>query len=184
MNEKKLVAELVKGSTNALGKIIGAYSGYVCAVMRNLSGGALTEEDLDELSIDVFYRLWEHRENIVPEIGLRPYLAAMARNAAINRLKRETALSDISELSTLDIAADIIVEEKAELGAMMSCLEDGMETLSEDEREIFFRFYFYGERCTVIAKTMSLPENTAYTKLRRAREKLKEFLIERGFDHV
>ncbi len=181
MNEKRLVTALVKGSTNALGKIIGAYSGYVCAVMRNLSGGTLSEEDLDELSADVFYRLWEHRGNIDPETGLRPYLAAMARNAAINRLKQSREHSDISEA---DIAADIIVEEKAELNAMMSCLGEGMETLSEDEREIFFRFYFYGEKCTVIAKNMSMPENTAYTKLRRAREKLKNFLKERGYYHV
>ncbi len=181
MNEKRLVKALAAGNTGALGEIIGAYSGYVCAVMRNLSGGSLSEEDLDELAADVFYRLWEHRGNITPEMGLRPYLATMARNAAINRLKRETSFSDISEL---DIAADIIVEEKAELNAMMSCLEEGMETLSEDEREIFFRFYFYGEKCAVIAKTMSLPENTVYTKLRRTREKLKDFLTERGFDHV
>ncbi len=181
MNEKKLARALSKGSTSALGKIIEIYSGYVCAVMRNMSGGALSEEDLDELSTDVFYRLWERRVNIDPEIGLRPYLAASARNAAINRLKQLTTFSDISEN---EVISDIIVEEKAEINAMMRCLEEGMETLAEDEREIFFRFYFYGEKCTVIAKAMSLPENTVYTKLRRTREKLKNFLTERGFDHV
>ena len=107
--EQRLAAALKKGDTAALAKIIDGYAGYVCAVIRNFSrghhpgSGAFTEEDIDELCGDVFFGLWEHREGIDVELGLKAYLSAIARNAVKNRVRSsKPPLESLDELEISD----------------------------------------------------------------------------------
>lgn len=182
MNEEKLVRALADGDKKALEKIMKKYSGYVCTVARNFSRGALSEEDIDEISVEVFYKLWKCRQNLEIKIGLSAYLSTAARNAVKNRFRSlPPPFEDISEL---EISCDFLVEDKAEISEMMECLNEGIERLSPKDREIFLRFYLYGEKSSQIASAMNISESLVRTNLHRAREKLKKFLSERGYDYV
>lgn len=181
-NEKRLSAELKLGSTAALGKIIDGFSGYVCTVVRNFSRGTLSEDEIDELTGDIFYKLWQNRANLDAEIGLRAYLSASARNAVKNRFRdMKQPPEDISELEITD---GYSIENQAELNEMMRCLDEGLKTVSDREREVFARFYFYGERTPDIARITNLSESYVRGILSTARSKLKDYLMKRGFDHV
>ena len=81
MNEEKLLRALADGNKKALEKIMKRYSGYVCTVARNFSRGRLSEEDIDDISVEVFYKLWSCRQSLDIKIGLSAYLSAAARNA-------------------------------------------------------------------------------------------------------
>lgn len=182
MNEEKLVRALADGDKKALEKIMKKYSGYVCTVARNFSRGALSEEDIDEISVEVFYKLWNCRQNLEIKIGLSAYLSTAARNAVKNRFRSlPPPFEDISEL---EISCDLLVEDKAEISEMMECLNEGIDRLSPKDREIFLRFYLYGEKSSQIASAMNISESLVRTNLHRAREKLKKFLSERGYDYV
>lgn len=182
MNEEKLVRALADGDKKALEKIMKKYSGYVCTVARNFSRGALSEEDIDEISVEVFYKLWNCRQNLDIKIGLSAYLSTAARNAVKNRFRSlPPPFEDISEL---EISSDFLVEDKAEISEMMECLNEGIDRLSPKDREIFLRFYLYGEKSSQIASAMNISESLVRTNLHRAREKLKKFLSERGYDYV
>lgn len=67
---------------------------------------------------------------------------------------------------------------------MMNCLNEGIEQLSPKDREIFLRFYLYGEKSSQIAKAMNVSEGLVRVNLYRARTKLKKFMSERGYDYV
>ncbi|MBD5114981.1 MAG: sigma-70 family RNA polymerase sigma factor [Ruminococcaceae bacterium] len=183
--EERLAEKLKKSSAAALEKIIDGYSGYVCAVIRNFSRESLSENDIDELCGDVFFKLWQHRENLDPKLGLRPYLSAAARNAVKNRFRRNKAqmLSD-GDISEFEIADDFEVAEQAELNELISCLKEGLRELSERDREIFMRFYFYGEKSAEIAAKTGLSDSSVRSALSRTRAKLKEYLTKRGCDYV
>lgn len=180
--EERLAEKLKKGSPSALEKIIDVYSGYVCAVIRNFSRGGLSENDIDELCSDVFFRIWQHRENLDPTLGLRPYLSAAAKNAVKNRFRSDKSqmLSD-GDISEFEIADDFRVSERAELNQTMSCLNEGLKELSSRDREIFLMFYFYGEKASDIAAKTGLAEGSVRSVLSRTREKLKNYLTEKGF---
>lgn len=183
--EKRLAARLKKGDTAALKEIIDRFTGYVRTVIRNFSRGALSEQDVDELCSDVFYSLWRRRESLDAKIGFRSYLSAIARNAVKDRFKSaKPPCEDISELDGLEIQSDFSVEDAAQLREAMRCLDKGLEELSEEEREIFARYYFYGESTPQIAKKLNLAEGVVRSKLSRTRSKLKEYLTERGFDYA
>lgn len=180
--EKRLAVKLKKGDTAALKEIIDRFTGYVRTVIRNFSRGALSEQDVDELCSDVFYSLWRRRESLDAKIGFRSYLSAIARNAVKDRFK--SAKPPCEDISELEIPDGFSVEDAAQLREAMRCLDKGLEELSEEEREIFARYYFYGESTPQIAKKLNLAEGVVRSKLSRTRSKLKEYLTERGFDYA
>lgn len=180
--EKRLAARLKKGDTAALEEIIDRFTGYVRTVIRNFSRGAFSEQDVDELCSDVFYSLWRRRETLDAKIGFRSYLSAIARNAVKDRFK--SAKPPCEDISELEIPDGFSVEDAAQLRETMRCLDKGLEELSEEEREIFARYYFYGESTPQIAKKLNLAEGVVRSKLSRTRSKLKEYLTERGFDYA
>lgn len=182
MNDEKLLLALENGDASALERIMKKYSGYVCTVARNFSRGFLSEEDIDELSIAVFYRLWEQRGSLDLKLGLSAYLSAAVRNAVKNRFRDDPPPCD--DISELDIPSDFSVEEQAERSEMLKTLDEGLKTLSPKQREIFLRFYLYGEQSSQIAIAMSISDNSVRTELHRARAKLKEYMSDRGYDHV
>ena len=180
--EKKQISALKNGDTAALEKVITDFTPYVCTVVRNFSKGMLTEDDIDETAADVFIKLWRSRERLDPQCGLKPYISAIARNTVKNRFRSlPPAAEDIDEIEAED---DFDLEKNAELTETLACLEKGLMTVSDDEKEVFMRFYFYGERTSEIAAALELKDSTVRSKLTRTRAKLKEFLKERGFDNV
>ncbi len=183
--EKRLAAALKKGSVKALEKVIDTYSAYVCTVIRNFSHGTLTEDDIDEICSDVFFNVWQHREGLNPENGLRPYLSAAARNAVKNifRTEKPDTLSD-SDISEFEIEDQNKVYEQAELNEMILCLKNGLKELSERDREIFLLYYFLGKKAPEIAILTNLTEGSVRSVLSRTRKKLKDYLIERGCNYV
>lgn len=180
--ERSLAVKLKKGDTAALKEIIDRYTGYVRTVIRNFSRGTFSEQDIDELCSDVFFSLWQHRESLDAGAGFRAYLSATARNAVKDRFKSEKPpCEDVSEL---DIPSGFQVEETARLHEMIRCLDKGLSKLPERESELFVRYYFYGESTPEIARKMNLSESTVRSALSRTRNKLKEYLMKRGFDHA
>ena len=180
--ERTLAVKLKRGDTAALKEIMDCYTGYVRTVIRNFSRGTFSEQDIDELCSDIFFSLWQHRENLDADVGFRSYLSAIARNAVKDRFKSDKPpFEDISEL---EIPSGFRIEETAQLREMIHCLDEGLSTLSERESEMFARYYFYGESTPEIARKMELSESTVRSALSRTRNKLKDYLTKRGFDHA
>lgn len=183
MNEEKLLRELADGNQKALEKIMKKYLGYVCTVARNFSRGALSEEDIDDISVEVFYGLWRCRRNLDTRSVLSAYLSAATRNAVKDRFREmPPPYEDITELEML--SDSLSTEDKAEFSIIMGCLNEGVKLLSPKEQEIFMRFYFYGEKSSHIAETMNISESSVRTDLHRIRAKLKKYMSERGYDYV
>ena len=77
--ETDWIRRLKQDDETALCEIIGKYTGYVYTILRNFSHGTLPQEDLEELTADVFLRLWNSRNRLRDGSDLAPYLAAIAR---------------------------------------------------------------------------------------------------------
>lgn len=180
--ERKLVSAFKNGDTVALEKVITEYTPYVCTVVRNFSKGMLTEDDIDETAADVFIKLWRNRGHLDLKYGLKPYISAIARNTVKNRFRALPPLTE--DIEDIEAEDDFDLEKSVELTEALACLEKGLMTVSDDEREVFMRFYFYGEKTSEIAIALNLKDSTVRSKLTRTRAKLKEFLSERGFDNV
>lgn len=69
----------------------------------------------------------------------------------------------------------------AEKAEAIACLVCGLEILTEQERELVIRFYFYGEKTSDMAKALHLSDTAVRVRLYRSRGKLRRYMEERGF---
>ena len=151
------------------------YSRYVFTVIENHAKGFLAKEDIEEAVEDTFISLWRHRGSVSAELPLMPYIAAVAKNAARNRMRtvnvKMTASGDGVSLNDYGY---IRVETVSDiLGAAGK--------LNKKQYEVFIRYYFYGEAMDMISTGMGIGESDARTTLHRARESIKGYLSERGY---
>ena len=77
----------------ALDRAVEAYTPYLSAVVWNAMGASASAEDVEEVVSDAFLALWSSRERLDPERGIKAWLAAVARNKAVDRLRAAPAAS-------------------------------------------------------------------------------------------
>lgn len=176
--QDKLTARLRLGDPAALEEIIDCYGAYAAKILAAFLGRTMTREDAEEALSDVFVALWNSRGRIEGE-DLRPYLAAIARNTARQRLRRLHPADPLPE-------GDILPDEQpgpehlAETAETARELREAVNNLSQPERAVFLRFYYLGQTTAEIAAATGENEATLRGRLRRGREKLKRYLTERG----
>ena len=179
MDDKKLVRQLEKKDETALIALIERYSAYVSTIVRNIVNGALYSSDIEEITADVFIRLWNCSGKLRVE-NLRSYIAAIARNLAIDRLRVMHYTVNLDEIEFGD-GSDI--EFETEHSMLAYELKRTINEMDSRNRELLLRFYYYYQQIPQIAAEMSMSEVACKTALHRARYKLKQKLIERGYDN-
>lgn len=173
MNNVKLIRALMRGQRGALDRVIAVYSGYTASVARSVLGSAASREDLEEIVSDVFVALWRTAERLDETRPLKSYLAAIARNASIDRLRRQRPEEPLP-------ADDLLAADDTEGPEAQALRREQAETLrvlllemAADDREIFVRFYYYRQTVREIAAIMAMNESTVKARLSRGRTKLR-----------
>ena len=174
MTEAKALSAMREGDQEALGWIIDRYSAYVGSIVTNIIGESMGRADVEEVCSDVFLALWQNAGKILP-LHLKGYLGRVARNMALKKLrqrKRELPLED----DILILEEDSLYERLAEKDRVV-LVRKALLSLSQEDREIFLRYYYREESVQQIAGQMGLKPNTVKTRLMRGREKLRQSLI-------
>ena len=176
MEDSKLIRSIKLGRRGALDRAIGQYSGYAAAVARGVLGPQASREDLEEIVADVFVALWRSAARLDETRPLKSYLAAIARNAAVDRLRRQRSEEPLP-------ADDLLAADDAEGPEAQTLRREQAETLrrlllemAADDREIFVRFYYYRQTVHEIASVMERNESTVKARLARGRARLRDKL--------
>ncbi|MBP5362470.1 MAG: sigma-70 family RNA polymerase sigma factor [Ruminococcus sp.] len=177
MEDKKLVRQLRRKDEKALVMLVEQYSSYVSTVISNIVHGVLSESDIEEMTADVFIRMWNNSEKLRAET-FRSYMAAIARNLSVDRLRKMHFTVEIDEIELGD-SSDI--ESETERRMLADELNRTIGEMEPRNRELLLRFYYYYQKIPQIATEMRMSESACKTALHRARNKLKEMLEERGY---
>ena len=178
MDEGRLAERLRRRSRSALEQAIRHYTPYVSVIAWRVLGDRARREDVEEVVSDVFLALWAHAGELDPDQGLRPWLGAVARNKAADRLRRlpEAPLPLPEEAP----APRGRPEEEAEQREWAALLWDAVDALEEPDRTLFLRHYYYGEKLKDVARDLGLKLSTAKSRLHRGRKLLRAQLTEGG----
>ena len=123
---------------------------------------------------DAFVYLWEHPEKFDPARGsLKSWLAMIVRSRAIDRyrqlVKRQTVSIEDALLQT-----EVIPEAPGLEEEIRDALMQALGQLTEPDREILLRRYYFDQKPKEIAKATGLTvkqvENHVYRTKRRLRE--------------
>ncbi|MDE6890802.1 MAG: RNA polymerase sigma factor [Lachnospiraceae bacterium] len=82
---EKAVARMVQGDKTGLKEIYENYVGYIYRIIYEV---LQNKENAEDVTSDFFIRLWEKAEQFKPGSGHRGYLAVMARNMAIDFIRK------------------------------------------------------------------------------------------------
>ena len=177
MNDKRLINKLKSGDEKALSKIMDKYTSYAYTIAMNIIGSYMQKEDVEEIVSDSFVSLWSNASGLREDCELSPYIAAIVRNQSKNKLRKlryDELLDMIPDGSDFQQQFDIMETTREIVSAVR-------EILKPEEREIFIRHYFYGEKLEPIAAESGLTLSNCKTKLYRAKIKVRKYLIERGY---
>ena len=85
---KKLALRLKDHDESALRQVILKYTPLITAIIKNISNGSLTKEDIEEAVSDTFVALWKNADSFAPE-KLAGYLCTIAKSKAFDRLSKK-----------------------------------------------------------------------------------------------
>lgn len=140
-------------------------------------------EDAEESVSDTYWKTWE---SIPPQ---RPsyffaYLAKICRNAALGRLDWRNAARRKAEVVSLtremeDCIPDHRAMEQTDR-ELESLLNQFLGTISQENRQIFMRRYWYMDSIADIASACGMTGSMVKSRLHRTRGKLRTFLEGEG----
>ena len=180
-DDEKILKLYIERNEDAIEQTQQCYGSYLLSLARSVTG---SEQDAEECVNDTYLRAW----NSIPPAHpapLRPYLARITRNLALDRVSRERAqkrgsgeltlmLSELSEVLTDSLA------EQSEQGEISTAIDAFLRTLPKTERVVFVRRYFYGCSIAEIAKECGVGSSKIKSMLHRTRQKLRVRLQKEG----
>jgi len=160
------------------------YGAYCLSISQNILGN---REDAQECVNDTYLQAWNTIPPYRPHI-LSTFLGKITRNLSINLYKKNKRekrgggqiVLAIDELN--EIIADKNSEAEFDRAELSTAINDFLAMLPEEKCSIFVCRYWYAYSITEIAKRFRMKENAVSVTLSRLRQKMREHLIERGFD--
>ena len=161
------------------------YGGYCTAIAGNILEN---REDAEECVNDAYLAAWNAMPPHRPG-HLAAFLGKLVRNLALNRYKRNTAekrgggavTAVLDELSELVSGTDT-VEQELERRELVWAINGFLAGLSPKKRSLFVSRYWYTESIAEIAARHGMKEGAVSMTLSRLRAKLRDDLLERGFE--
>ncbi|MDR0347036.1 MAG: sigma-70 family RNA polymerase sigma factor, partial [Coriobacteriales bacterium] len=146
-NQQVLLKALRRRDVHALEAVIDEYGGYVMAVALHTLGSLGNRQDAEEIVSDVFVALWKNAAKLAPDSNLKPWLAVVARNTSLKRLRTLKPVQSF-DAQTDEVLATLAVLQSAsydEPGASDETDEQMtdvlFEGLSSIDRELLQRHY-------------------------------------------
>jgi RNA polymerase sigma factor (sigma-70 family) len=171
-----LVEECKAGNRKAQRDLYGMYSTAMYNVCYRMLNDADEASDmLQEAFIDAFTRLSTFRH----ESTFGTWLKKIVVNKCINakqRRKIEWVLAETSALEDPASEQDDLDEEELELS--IDRVKIAMQQLPEGGRVVFSLYLFEGYDHAEIAQILNISESTSKTQFMRARNKVKELILQ------
>jgi RNA polymerase sigma-70 factor (ECF subfamily) len=159
--ERALLARIGAGDESAMSDLYGRYSGIVYGVALRVLGSTAAAEDVLQ---EVFLQLWRNPQAFDSDRGkLAPWLAVIARNRAIDLLRKRPMEEDIDELP---ISTGVNLEDEASERMAIDKVRGVLTQLPAEQRKALEMAYFEGMTHTEIAAKMGDPLGTVKTRIR------------------
>lgn len=178
MQEKKLLRLLEKDPDAALRQLMDTYG----ALLYSVAYGVLRDQrDAEECVSDALVKLWQTRERLRQPQRLKSYLCAIARNAALDRLRAKAPYQELSLQQ--ELLEDVTVSDRLEDVMLEALVTDAIEGLGEPGKTIFLRRFYREERVKDIAADLGMTPRAVESQLYRGKKRLKTMLQQGGLDY-
>lgn len=181
-----LMKRAAKGDETAFEQLVTAFE----AQIYNLAySGLRHRQDAEDVTQEVFLRLWRTRGDFRGECSVRTYVMHIAHNAITDAMRRRTSRAvsqlpddaDEDDAPHRELADPTDLEEEYIQKERRAAVREAIERLEPEGRELVVLRDLNGLSYADIAETTGLPLGTVKSRLSRARDQLKEFLKKGNF---
>ncbi|MCA9922106.1 MAG: sigma-70 family RNA polymerase sigma factor [Anaerolineales bacterium] len=179
LSDQVLMQRIAKNETEALGVLYDRYGRLIYSVAYRILGSAETAE---EVTLDVFHRAWERAGGYRSDRGsVRTWLAGVARNRAIDLLRRQKSRAEHLTVQWADVLAEPVAttpnpEKTTALNLQKQRIRAAISELPDTQQAVLTLAYFSGLSHREIADQTDIPLGTVKTRLRLAMQKLQLLL--------
>ena len=178
----KELKEYIERNELNIGKIINEYSSFLYKVIKNNSYN-LPDEDIEEIITDSFFVLWNNYKKMNLDDKISNYLVGVSKNILFNKLrknKKQFNNVNIEDYQNIINTKDD-VENLFEDQDRMKFIENIINNMDKESKEIFIYFYYEQRKIKEISKILNISESKVKTRLHRVRKKIKKELEKGGY---
>jgi RNA polymerase sigma-70 factor (ECF subfamily) len=186
LQDSELIALIAdRRDDGALSALYDRHSRLVYSVALQLLG---SQGQVEEVTLDVFTRVWEKASTYDPaRARVQTWLVSMARNRAIDLLRRANVRPDSRSVDLDDVAYQLEADDDSPEQAVVKGLQAGrvraaLAELPDEQQQVILLAYYQGYTQRQIADALALPLGTVKTRVRLAMEKLRALLAEEQTD--
>jgi len=184
MTELELVRAAQKGDDSAFEELVRTYEKKVYHLALRMCG---SQEDAYEIAQEAFLSAWKGLKFFRGESSFSTWLYRLTSNAAIDFLRRDKRQSGPGEISLDDEETYIeptdprpTPQQHAERAEVRQALAEGLNKLSPEHRQVLLLRELQGLSYEEIAEVLELDLGTVKSRIARAREKLRKYLLRSG----
>lgn len=176
-DDSELVAAIGQGDGRAMAEAVRRHREPVIAFARRLVGDHSRAE---EISQEVFVRLWEHSDRFDPQRGaLRAFLLAMTHGRALDVLRSDVARQRREERNVVPESASAHdAGEQVVARTVDDTLRNALSLIPESERRAVELAYFGGHSYRAVASLLDEPEGTVKSRIRSGLARLRTVLAD------
>lgn len=173
--EKRLLEEMQQGRIAAFNQL---YSQYAPILYQRLLRLLKNPDSVEEILQEVFLKIWNKHEEIVPEKGFKTFIYRMADNMAIDlfrKIGRDKALQ--LELWAASISFYLHTEEKLLNKEKVRIVHEAIQSLPPKRRDILVQCKLEDKSYKEVAEKMGISVSTVSNQLVSAMKDVKEYIV-------
>lgn len=181
MKKEKLIKQYIENDNLNVEKVMEDYTNYLYVIVKN-KNFKLTEEDIEEIVSDVFLAVWKNQKQLDMQKEMSSYLAAIANHLYNKKLRNFKNVIDIEDYEN-QLQDTKNIEQEIENRQKNHMILQEIETMKQEDQDIFLYYYYYAKSVKEIAKELNITEVKVKSRLFRIRKKLKNKLEKRGYGY-
>lgn len=180
MDDKRIIELLFDRNEQALQFIEERYGNLIIHITESVLNNL---DDSIECKNDTLLAVWNSIPPKNPEF-FKAYICKIARNTALNKFRydaakkrgsfAEVALDELGDAISVAYNPGELLESKE----LVRYLNEFLADLSEVNRMLFIRRYFFGDSVEALSGIFDMKSNTISVKLARMRKSLRTYLEE------
>ncbi|GAA0092600.1 sigma-70 family RNA polymerase sigma factor [Paraclostridium bifermentans] len=175
MKDKLMIKYIKKKNQKGMEILIDQYNGLITSVIRYHLGSLINYEE--ECVSDTLLAIWDNVEGFDQDKNtFKNWICAIAKYKAIDYKRKYLNKIEISDLDEQNYYIDknlLKIEIQEELN-------ETLKFLSEEDKEIFKRYYLNDESVIDIANDKKLAISSVHSKLSRGKAKIRKSLLNEG----
>lgn len=179
-NGAECYSRFLSGDQDAIEEIIKDYKDGLVFYLCNIVGDIHRAE---ELTIDTFIKLFYDQPKFKGKCAFKTWLFAIGRNTAIDYIRKNKRISEVSIGDALDISDGKSLEREYIRDEDRFRLRQTINKLKPEYRQVMYLIYFEGFDTSEAAQIMGKSNKQIIDLLYRAKAALKKEIEKEGYQY-